>query len=79
VIVGDLGDDVGEVELRIDITEFAGLDEGRDDRPMLTAAIGAGEQRILPVQCYRPDATLDDIGVDVDTTIIDEAGEAFPA
>ena len=45
---------------------------------MLTAAIGAGKQRILPVQCYRSDAALDDIGVDFDATIIDGAGEAFP-
>ena len=32
---------------------------------MLAAAIGAGEQRILPVQGDRSDAALDDIGVDL--------------
>ena len=46
---------------------------------MLAAAIGAGEQRILPVECYRSDAALDDIGIDLDPAIADKPGEAFPA
>ena len=39
-----------EVGVRIDAVEFAGLDQRSDDRPVLAAAIGTGEERILPVQ-----------------------------
>src|SRR6201991_957929 len=76
--VDDLGDDVGEVGLRIDGIEFAAFDQGCGDCPMLGSAIGAGEERILPVQCYRPDAALDDIAIDLDPPVVDEAGKAVP-
>lgn len=46
---------------------------------MLAAAVGAGEESILPVQRDGTDRTLDDIGVDLDATVIEEACEAFPA
>jgi hypothetical protein len=51
--VDDPGDDVGEVGLRIDATELAGLDQRGDDRPVLATAVGAGEECILPVQRNR--------------------------
>jgi hypothetical protein len=76
--VDDLGDDVGEVGLRIDGIEFAAFDQGCGDCPMLGSAIGAGEERILPVQCYRPDAALDDIAIDLDPPVVDEAGQTVP-
>ena len=76
--VDDLGDDVGEVGLRIDGIEFAAFDQRCDDCPMLGSAIGAGEERILPVQCYRPDAALDDIAIDLDPPVVDEVGETVP-
>ena len=59
--VDDLGEDVGEVGLRINGIEFAGFDQRCDDGPMLGSSIGAGEERIFPIQCNRPDAALDDI------------------
>jgi hypothetical protein len=48
--VYDFGDDVGEIVVRIGAIKFAGLDQRRDDCPMLSAAIRAGEQRVLSVQ-----------------------------
>jgi hypothetical protein len=36
--------------------------------------IGTGEQCVLAVQRDRPDRAFDDIAVDVDATILDEAG-----
>ncbi len=45
--VDDLGEDVGEVGVRVDAAELAGLDQRRDDRPVLAAAVGASEQRII--------------------------------
>ena len=52
--VDDLGEHVGELGVRIDVVELAGLDQRGDDGPMLGAAIGAGEERILPVECHCP-------------------------
>ena len=39
----DLGNHVGEIGLRIDGVELAGLDEGSEDGPMFATAIGASE------------------------------------
>lgn len=46
---------------------------------MLTAAIGAGEERVLAVQRDGTDRAFDDVAVDFDTTVVEEAREAFPA
>jgi hypothetical protein len=48
--VDDPGEDVGEVGLGIDAVELASLDERGDDGPMFSAAIGAGEERILAIE-----------------------------
>ena len=53
--VDDLGDDVGQIGLRIDVTELAGLDQRSDDGPVLAAAVGAGKERVLPVERDRSD------------------------
>jgi len=72
--VDDLGNDVGEVSVRFDATELTGLNQRRDHRPVLAATIGACKQRILPVQSDWSDRAFDDIGVDLDAPVIDEAG-----
>ena len=46
---------------------------------MLGAAVGAGEERILAIERDRPDGALDDVGVDFDPAVIEEAGEARPS
>jgi hypothetical protein len=50
----DPGEDVGEVCHRIDVVEFAGLDERSDGGPMLRATIRTCEQCILSVERYWP-------------------------
>jgi hypothetical protein len=40
--VDDPGEDVGEVSQRIDVAEFAGLDERGDSGPVLGTAVGRG-------------------------------------
>jgi hypothetical protein len=47
VAFDEAGEDVGQIGLRIDAIEFAGLDERGVDRPMLATAVRAREQRIL--------------------------------
>ena len=77
--VDDLGDDVGEIGVRIDAAELAGLDQRRDDRPVLAAAVGAGEQRILAIEGDGADGALDDVGVDLDAAVVEEAGQSRPS
>ena len=46
---------------------------------MFGAAIGAGEQRILPIERDGADRSFDGIVVDLDAPVLDEAGQTFPA
>jgi transposase-like protein len=48
--IDELGQHVGEIGLRIDATEFAGLDERGNAGPVLGAMIMAGEQCILAIE-----------------------------
>ena len=64
--------------MRLDADELAGLDQRGDDGPMLAAAVGAREECVFAVQRDRPDRAFDDVGVDIDTTVVEEAGQAFP-
>ena len=77
--VDDPGEDVGEIGVRLDPVELAGFDERGDDRPVLAAAIGAGEERVLAIERDRPDGSLDGVGIDLDAPVVEEAGEALPA
>ena len=71
--VDEAGEDVGEIGFGIDVVEFAGLDERGEDRPMLAAAVGAGEQCILSIEGERTDGAFDDVGIDLDAAVIEEA------
>ena len=46
----DLGERVGEIGLRIDAAKLAGFDKRGDDRPVFSAAVGTGEERILAIE-----------------------------
>ena len=79
VAVDDFRDDVGEIGLRVDGVELASLDERSDDGPMFTAAVGTGEERVFAVECDGADGALDNVGVDLDASVVDEARETLPA
>jgi len=53
--IDDPGEDVGQVGERIDLVQFAGLDQGCDDGLMLGTAVRACEQRIFAVERDRTD------------------------
>ena len=76
--VDDFGDGVGEVGVGIDAGELAGFDQRGDDGPVVAATVRAGEESILPVQRDGANGALDDIGVDLDATVIEEAYEPLP-
>jgi hypothetical protein len=75
----DAGDDLSEVGVRLDADELAGFDQRSDHRSMLAAAVRAGEQRILAVQGQGSDRALDDVGVDLDSAVVEEQAQASPA
>jgi hypothetical protein len=77
--IDDAADDVGEVGVRFDADELAGLDQGRDRRPMLGSAVGAGKEGILAIQRQRADGTLDDVAVELDAPVLEEEAKAGPA
>jgi hypothetical protein len=47
------GQDIFEIGLGIDGVEFAALDQGGEDGPVVGAVVGAGEQAVLSVQGSR--------------------------
>lgn len=48
-----------------------------DDR-MLANAAGGGEECLFAVQSDQPDHAFDDVGIDLDAAVMEEAGEALP-
>ena len=62
--------------LGINAVHFAGLDQRRDDGPVLGSGVVPGEEGILPVQRDRTDGAFDGIGVDLDAAIGQETSKA---
>jgi hypothetical protein len=79
VAVDDPGEHVGQVAERLDVVQLARLDQRSDDGPVLSAAVRAREEGVLSVERDRADRPLDGVGVDLDTSVVEEAGEPFPA
>ena len=67
--VDDGGQRGGQVGLRIDGIEFAGLDERGDDGPVLRTRIVPGKECVLPIESYRSDGSLDAVVVDLDAAV----------
>ena len=49
-VVGDAGEHLGQVGLRIEAVQFGGFDDGVDGGGALAAFLGAGEQPVLSSQ-----------------------------
>ena len=64
--------------MRVHGIEFAGLDKRGDDRPVGAAFVAAGEERVLATQGDWSNDALDDVGVDLDAAIIEEAAQPLP-
>ena len=76
--IDELGEHVGEIGLRIDAVQFAGLDEGGDRCPVLRPLIVACEERVFSIEHNGTHASLDDVGVELDATVFEEAGKPVP-
>ncbi len=79
-VAGDQpGQDIFQVSGGVHAVEFAALDQGRKDRPVFSAFVGAGEQGVLAVERQRPDGALDDVVVELDAAVVEEPGQPGPA
>lgn len=55
VTIGKPGERFGQPLVRVDGVELAALDDCGDDGPVVAAFVGAGEERILAIQCEGSD------------------------
>src|SRR3954447_21735385 len=62
-VVDELGQHVGQVSMRIDAVQFAGLNQRCEHRPVFRPFIRAGEEGVFSVESNRAHAALDGIGV----------------
>ena len=69
---------VGEVCLRIDAVQFTGFNERSDTGPIFGPVIVASEECIFSIQNNRADASLDNVGVELDAAVIEESSEPVP-
>ena len=74
----DAGDCVGEVGIRIDAVKLRGFDQRGDCRPVLSTAVGAGEERVFPIEGDWSDRAFDHVGVDLDAAVVEEAAKSSP-
>lgn len=70
---------VGEPGERVDGVKLGGLDQAGDDRPVVAAVVGAGEQGVLTVEPDGPDGPLDDVAVHLDAAFLKEHRQTGPA
>jgi len=75
-VIDEAGEHIGEVALRIDAVELAGLDQGGHGRPSRPAIVAGGEQRILPAEADRPDGALDRVVVELGPAVLQELHQA---
>src|SRR5207253_1891075 len=67
--IDELGKHVGEVGLRIDAIQFAGLDERSKASPVLRPLIVAGEEGVFSIEHNRTDTSFHDVGVEFDAAV----------
>lgn len=64
--------------MRLDPVEFAGLDQGRDDGPVLRASVMTCEECIFAVQGDGADGALDSVGIQFNAAIFEEEDQPGP-
>jgi hypothetical protein len=72
--VDEPGERVGHPGERVDGVELAGLHKRGDRRPVLGAKVVAGEEGVLAIERQAADRALDRVGIDLDATVVEEAG-----
>ena len=68
----------GQIGVRLDGVEFAGLDQGGDGRPVCGTGIVSCKEGVFSVQGDGPDRSLDGVVVHLDPAIGEEEAKANP-
>lgn len=69
VAIDDGGERGGQIGVRIDGIELAGLDERGDGRPVLGSSVMSCKKRVLAIERYWPNGPLDAVVVDLDASV----------
>ena len=69
---------MGQIGMRIDTVQFAGLDQGRDDAPVCGSGIVAREERVLAVQSYGTDRAFHGIVIHLDAAVCQKQTQSIP-
>jgi hypothetical protein len=64
--------------MRFNPIEFAGLDQRRDDGPVLRAGIVTCEERVFAIEGDGTDCALDGVGIQFDATVVEEQDQPVP-
>src|SRR5580704_16525606 len=65
---------VAQVGVGFDVVHLASFNERAQRRPSLSALVGASEEMILSSEGNGADRAFDRIGVELDATVVEEAG-----
>ena len=78
VSVDDGCEDAGQVAVRFDLVQFAGLDQRREHGSVLCASVVAREECVFTLQRDGPDHAFHGITVHFDATVGQEQDQAIP-
>jgi hypothetical protein len=78
-VVGDAGEHVGEIVLRVEAIEFGGLDQRVDRRSATATGIQAGEQVVFAPDGDTAQRTLGGIVVEGEAAVVEVSQERLPA
>lgn len=78
VAIDDGCERIGQIGVRIDTVQFAGLDQGSDDAPVCGSGVVASEERVFAVQSYGTDRAFHGIAVHLDAAVSQKQAETFP-
>src|SRR5271170_6214940 len=76
--IDEAGENICKVRVGIDAVELAGLDQRSGDGPVFRAVVVAGEECVLARESLWAHGAFDDVGIEIDATVVEEAGQAFP-
>ena len=76
--IDETGKNVGDVGLAVDAIQFASLDQRGEHGPVLRTVVVAGEERILARERLRPHGAFDDVGVQINAAVVEEADKPVP-
>ena len=78
-VIGDAGEHVGEIVLRVETVELGALDQRVDRRGAAAAGIGAGEQIILAANGDTAQGAFGGIVVERQPAVVEAAHQRGPA